>query len=169
MKVLIYHAKQCNPNACTANKLKKFGLAELFYTAKKMPKGGVVLSPFSKKVLSLEDDRHLKAGITALDCSWKHAIDVFSSIKMPLAQRTLPLLVAANPVNYGKVAKLTTAEALSSALYILGKRDQAEEILSKFKWGKSFTDLNKDLLESYSKGRTEKEMIKIQEEYFGGR
>ena len=90
-------------------------------------------------------------------------------MKKPLVQRALPLLVAANPVNYGKVSKLSTVEALASALYILGNQDQARELLGKFKWGPVFTELNKDLLKSYSKALKAKDIIDIQNEYFGGK
>jgi len=168
MNVLIYHAKQCAPKVCTAAKLKKFGLAKVFYTPGKIPRDSIVLSPFSEKVLSKEDRAHLKSGLVALDCSWKHATEVFDCIKKPLQRRALPFLVAANPVNYGKVSKLSTVEALASALYILGEAEHAKSLLSKFKWGPGFVDLNKDLLESYSKAMTEKEIIAVQDEYFGG-
>ncbi len=169
MNILIYNAKQCAPAACTAAKLKKFDLAEVFYTPGKIPKGAVVLSPFSEKVISKEDARHTKNGLVALDCSWKHAEEVFASIKKPFHQRALPLLVAANPVNYGKVSKLSTVEALAGALYILGEEGQAQDLLGKFKWGPGFLNLNKDLLKSYSKANKAKEIIDIQNEYFGGK
>jgi pre-rRNA-processing protein TSR3 len=72
-------------------------------------------------------------------------------------------------VNYGKARKLSTVEALASALYILGEAEHAQKLLGKFKWGPAFSDLNKDLLESYSKASTEKEIISTQNEYFGGK
>jgi pre-rRNA-processing protein TSR3 len=169
MKILIYHAKQCAPKACTAAKLKKFDLAHVFYTPGKIPGNSIVLSPFSEKVISKEDAKHTKNGLVALDCSWKHAEGVFAKVKKPLVQRALPLLVAANPVNYGKVSKLSTVEALASALYILGHQDQAEMLLGKFKWGPGFLNLNKDLLKSYSKALKAKDIIDIQNTYFGGK
>ena len=169
MKILIYHATQWAPKACTAAKLKKFGLAEVFYTPGKIPKGSVVLSPFSEKVISKEDTGYVKNGLVALDCSWKHAEEVFENIKKPLHQRALPLLVAANPVNYGKVSKLSTVEALASALCILKEEEQAVKLLGKFKWGPGFLALNKALLKSYSKAEKAKDIIDIQNEYFGGK
>lgn len=169
MKILIYHAKQCAPKACTAAKLKKFELAKVFYAPGKIPRNSIVLSPFSEKVLSKEDTQHQKNVLVALDCSWKHAEEVFENLKKPTYRRALPLLVAANPVNYGKVSKLSTVEALASALYILGEAEHAERLLAKFKWGPGFLNLNKDLLESYSKAKKAKEIIDIQNEYFGGK
>lgn len=169
MKILIYNAKQCAPAACTAAKLKRFELAKVFYNPGKIPKDSVVLSPFQEKVLSKEDTKHTKNGLVALDCSWKHAEEVFTNLKKPTHRRTLPLLVAANPVNYGKVSKLSTVEALASALYILGEEEQAAKLLGKFKWGLGFLNLNKALLKSYSKAKKAKEIIDIQNEYFGGK
>ncbi|MBU2559930.1 DUF367 family protein [archaeon] len=169
MKILIYHAKQCAPAACTAAKLKKFELAKVFYTPGKIPRNSIVLSPFSDKVISREDTKYTKNGLVALDCSWKHAEEVFANVKKPLVQRALPLLVAANPVNYGKVSKLSTVEALASALYILGEAEQGELLLNKFKWGPGFINLNKALLKSYSKAEKAKDIINIQNEYFGGK
>jgi pre-rRNA-processing protein TSR3 len=169
MKILIYHAKQCAPKACTAAKLKKFDMADVFYTPGKIPKNSIVLSPFQEPVLSKEDKKFEKNGLAALDCSWEHAEEVFKKLKKPLQKRTLPLLVAANPVNYGKPGKLSTVEALASALYILGEKEKADVLLGKFKWGPGFTELNKALLKSYSKAKKAKEIIKIQNEYFGGK
>ncbi|MDX1798732.1 MAG: DUF367 domain-containing protein [Candidatus Lokiarchaeia archaeon] len=51
--------------------------------------------------------------------------------------------MAANPTNYGKWEKLSSAEALAAALYITKFFDLANVILSKFSWGKTFKELNK--------------------------
>ena len=48
-----------------------------------------------------------------------------------------------NPVNSGKVGKLTTAEAIAAALMLCGKPEQAENLISVFKWGPAFLELNK--------------------------
>jgi len=57
--------------------------------------------------------------------------------------RKLPPLIAANPTNYGKWEKLSSAEALASALYITDFFDLANLILSKFSWGIKFKEINK--------------------------
>ena len=49
-----------------------------------------------------------------------------------LQPRMLPLLLAANPVNWGKPGRLTTAEAMAAVLYLLGRQEQAEQILGLF-------------------------------------
>ncbi|GBE18229.1 hypothetical protein BMS3Abin16_00821 [archaeon BMS3Abin16] len=76
------------------------------------------------------------------------------------------MLIAANPVNYGKPTKLTTAEAIAAALYILGSREQSTDVLGKFKWGRQFTLLNENLLNDYSECQSSDEVLAVQKEYF---
>lgn len=154
VKILIYHGKQCNPKACTALKLGRFGLAKVFYTPRLIPRNSIVLSPLADKVLSLEDKAFLDRGLVALDCSWNRIKEILVPRK-PVQLRVLPPLVAANPVNYGKPSKLSTVEALGAALFILGREKEARKLLDKYKWGLHFLDLNRELLEGYSKGNFE--------------
>jgi pre-rRNA-processing protein TSR3 len=82
-------------------------------------------------------------GIVGVDCSWKWANDTFSRLRiMGLEPRKLPDIVPANPVNSGKIGKLSTAEAIASAVMICGNKRQGEEIMSIFKWGPAFLELN---------------------------
>ena len=67
--------------------------------------------------------------------------------------------------NYSKINKLTTVEAISAALFILGFDEDAKQLLEKFKWGHTFYDLNKNLLDDYSKLQTEEEIPLLLEEY----
>src|SRR5947199_4261113 len=79
--------------------------------------------------------------------------------------KRLPPLLAGNPVNYSKIAKLTTAEAIAGALYIMNFKDLADSILNKFKWGHTFFELNQDLLREYSNAETDDQMSEISREY----
>jgi pre-rRNA-processing protein TSR3 len=80
--------------------------------------------------------------------------------------RRLPLLLAGNPVNYAKLGKLTTAEAIAGSLFILGFQSNAEKLLNKFKWGHTFLDLNVELLELYKNQEDPNEILKIERDYF---
>lgn len=148
VKILIYHSRQCNPNACTALKLRKFGLAKVFYTPKRIPKNSIVLNPLATKTLTKEDARYLTRGLVALDCSWNR-INELLELRKHVQSRALPPLMPVNPVNYGRISKLSTVEALGAALYILGHAEQARMILSKYKWGLGFLEANNELLEDY--------------------
>jgi len=68
-------------------------------------------------------------------------------------------------VNYSKLNKLTTVEALSGSLFILGFKEQSLELLNKFKWGHTFYELNQNLLIEYSKAETEEEIQMILVDY----
>lgn len=122
--------------------------------------------PTTRKVLSKDDlEQARNCGIAVLDLSWKATGDNFPRSIKKSRQRALPFLVAANPVNYGKPFILSSAEAYAAALVILGYREQAEEILSKFKWGPTFFKVNKEPLEDYEKAKNADEVIKAQDLY----
>ena len=165
VKVTVYHAKQCDPKKCSSLKLKRHNLVRLIHRAKGLPRGAVILDPFSQKAFSPADKQILfTKGLTALDCSWVHAKEVFD-MRLQLTPRCLPYLVAANPVNYGKPTKLSTVEALAAALYIAGYCDQATQLLSKFKWGLQFINLNKELLDCYLQAKDSTGVVEVQTEY----
>ena len=79
--------------------------------------------------------------------------------------RKLPPLLAGNPVNYSKLNKLTTVEALASAVYILGHKELCSSLLLKFNWGHTFLELNENLLKDYQNAKSEDEIITIIKEY----
>ncbi len=152
--------KQDDPNKCTAAKLVKFGLAR---GVKKTSKKSLILDPFASEFLT-PSDSSLASSVTAIDCSWNLAADTFSK-KFTGILRKLPPMLAGNPVNYSKLNKLTTVEAISGALYILGHKDDALKLLDKFKWGHTFYELNQNLLEDYCMIRDEADIITVASEY----
>lgn len=164
MKLYLYNAKQCSPNLCTGLKLVRHNKVILIGRLSEIPKGSLILDPFALKALSPEDDKHIiRGGLTVIDCSWKLVENVFDRVKG--IKRALPYLVAANPTNYGKPTKLSSAEAFAAALYITNHKEEAKEILILFKWGLNFIKLNENLLEDYSKAGNSTEIIKIQNQY----
>jgi pre-rRNA-processing protein TSR3 len=140
--------EECDPEKCTANKLIKFNLVKPIYRVKEVPRGCIVLNPFAGEVLSIKDrEIALRHGILAVDCSWKNAEDFFNRVRIKGSHRRLPRLIAVNPINFGNPYILSTAEALAASLYILGFEEQARDLLSAFKWGLHFFEVNKELLE----------------------
>ena len=135
-----YYA-QDDPKKNTAVKLSKFDLVKMRKSIHQCPRNAIVLDPFSPHQLSIEDrDQIIKYGLVVVDCSWNQIEKVF---KTPFQWgRSLPNLLAANSINYGKWGRLSSAEALAAALEITEFKDQARELLSKFKWGAQFWELN---------------------------
>ena len=152
--------RQDDPKKCTAAKIVKFKLATSVRTTSS---NTILLDPFAKRTL-LNDDRLLADSITGIDCSWELAEKMFTK-KFTGIARKLPPLLAGNPVNYSKLNKLTTVEAIAGAAFILGFEDLTNELLDKFKWGHTFYDLNRNLLEDYSKANSEEEINLIIKEY----
>lgn len=165
VRLYIYHMRQDDARKCTAMKLKRLGLARVFFSLREAPRGALILDPRAKKALSRQDRQiMLSRGLLAVDCSWA-CIESFPSPRaLRGPRRCLPYLVAANPINYGVPTKLSTAEALAAALYIAGFREQAEEVLSVFKWGPVFLELNKELLEAYSEAEDSSGVLAVQRE-----
>ncbi len=151
---------QDDPKKCTAAKMVKFGLVQ---NIKKIGTKGLVLDPFSEKTL-LPRDKSTIRSIIGIDCSWNLANQAFSA-KFAGIKRKLPPLLAGNPVNYSKLNKLTTAEAISASLFVLGFEDQAMKLLDKFKWGHTFYELNQNLLKEYSKLENESQIELILKDY----
>jgi pre-rRNA-processing protein TSR3 len=150
-----------DPEKCTARKLARFDLAELHRSAGATPYG-IALNPHAEQALS-PADRAETDNLVALDCSWETAERAL--FEMPGVHRALPFLVAANPVNYGRPFKLNTVEAFAAALTILGEREQAEEVLSKFNWGETFLELNAEPLRRYADCADSTEVVAVQQEY----
>lgn len=162
---MVYHARQCDPKKCTALKLGRHGLIRIVSQLRFLPKRAIVLNPFSETAFSPADRQRIEGhGLAALDCSWEHAEKVLSG-HVRGTSRCLPLLVAGNPVNFGKPTKLTTVEALAAALIIAGFEEEARELLSVFTWGHTFLDLNGEKLEKYSTARNSAEVVELQKTF----
>ena len=165
VKICVYHAGQCDPKKCTTLKLKRHSLVRVVRRVGRLPRGAVILNPFSERAFSPADrGRMEKRGLAGIDCSWVYADDVLNLFTRGTS-RCLPYLIAANPVNYGVPTKLSTVEALSAALYITGYKRKAERLLSIFKWGLGFIVLNRELLESYAQAKDSSEVVELQKKF----
>lgn len=147
-----------------------------------------MLTPVGTNCVSPKDRSIIEtSGIGVVDCSWAKIDETpFNKMKSP-APRLLPFLIAANPINYGRPCKLSCVEAIAAALYIANLKAEANFYLSKFTWGHSFIELNKELvsiylthiyvyicsifnpcpfqLESYSKCASSEEILQVQQNY----
>ena len=162
---------QDDPKKNTAVLSSKRGDIKLHKRVDTLPKKGIILEPLCGKIFGPEDHIVLtqqNGSLVGLDCSWKQ---IEASVKQVMQRtrlqpRMLPLLLAANPVNWGKPSKLTTIEALAAATYLTGNRDQAAKLLSGFRWGERFIELNYEPLEEYASAKTSTELVELQFEFF---
>ena len=162
---------QDDPKKNTAVLASKRGDLTLHKSIRSLPKRGIILEPLCGKVFGPEDhDLLLERGgaLVGLDCSWAHIESSVEQVmkRTRLEPRMLPLLLAANPVNWGKPGRLTTAEALATVLYLMGRVTQAEEVLGAFRWGVRFFELNREPLDAYAAAKTSSELVDLQFEFF---
>lgn len=169
MRISIYHAAQDDPKKNTALRLERRGFARIVSKARFLPKRAIVLNPFGEIAFSPADKERLtQFGLAALDCSWEHAQKVMGE-RVRGTSRCLPVLIAGNPVNFGKLTKLTTAEAIAAALYIAGFKKESEELMSIFTWGHTFFELNGVLLDSYAAAKNSAEVVDMQTRLLKGK
>jgi pre-rRNA-processing protein TSR3 len=154
-----YRDNSCDPRKCTVKKLEKAGFLKIFTKISQIPRNTLLLDPTAEQAFS-PADRNIRS-ITVLDCSWV-VLDT-GKVRSWRIRRALPFLVAANPVNFGKACKLSSIEALAAALFIMGDRQRASEILSKVSWGIRFLEVNREPLELYASANNSTDVIKIQD------
>jgi len=117
--------KQDDPKKCTAAKLVKFGIAK---DVRSTLSNTLILDPFADKMI-LKNDSLIANSITGIDCSWEFAQETFVK-RFSGMHRKLPPLFAGNPVNYSKLGKLTTVEAIAGALFIMEFNDITHDMLN---------------------------------------
>ncbi len=160
MQINVLMFNQDDPKKCTAAKLVRFGLAKKITTLRSKT---ALLHPFAADTL-LNSEKRIFHSITAIDCSWNKAEKMFQK-KYSGIPRKLPPLLAGNPVNYSKINKLTTVEALAAAAFILGNKELCSDLLAKFNWGHTFLELNENLLNDYQSAQSEDDVNSIITEY----
>ena len=128
---------------------------------------GIVLSSETDTLISPADRSIVeKYGIAGINCSWNRLVEIpFDVLGKGRNQRLLPILYAANTVNYGKISKLNTAEAIAASLYITGYKEEALAILEPFSYGLEFIRLNEHALELYCTCKDTYEIDTMQESF----
>ena len=163
IKLSMLYFDQCDPKKCTGKKMERLGL--LKETKFQRNYGGILLTPNGKKICSIEDHEIIaKKGICVIDCSWAK----FNELHLDLHKietRSLPFMVAVNPVNFGKAFKLSCAEAFAACLYLGGFEKEAKFIMDHFKWGAHFFKINEELFGKYKGITSQDELKEIQEKY----
>jgi pre-rRNA-processing protein TSR3 len=135
----------------------------------------VILDPFAPTPLSAADTKPAAdGGLLVVDCSWNRLSSrgTFpgeeAGRRRHGSHRRLPILVAANPQHYGRVAQLTTVEAFSAALYVLGRIPEAEAVIEGFAGGPEFLAINRGRLDRYRAAAGPAEVVAAEKALFGG-
>lgn len=154
----------CAPAKCSGRKLARLGIIRVLRIGQRSH--GIVLSPLGTRAISRADAPLAEnGGLAVVDCSWARLDEVPFDRIQSNADRLLPFLVAANPINYGRPLHLSCAEAFASALYIMGMKEQAHMVLSKFTWGHAFFQVNDELLTRYAQCRNSTEIVAVQNQW----
>ena len=163
IKLSMLYFDQCDPKKCTGKKMERLGLLKEIKFNRNY--GGILLTPNGKKICSIEDhDIIATKGICVIDCSWAKFEEMHLDLHK-IETRSLPFMVAVNPVNFGKAYKLSCAEAFAACLFLGGFEKEARFIMDHFKWGEHFFKVNEELFLKY-KGITSQDKLKeIQEKY----
>jgi pre-rRNA-processing protein TSR3 len=160
----MWDVNQCDPKKCSGRKLDRLGFLRTLRLNQRF--SGIVLTPVASKCIGPDDrDIIIQNGLAVVDCSWAKLEETPFSRMKSTHMRLLPYLVATNPINYGNPCKLSCVEAFAAALYIVGMKEIGSKLLSKFKWGHSFFELNEELLEIYSKCQNGAEVVQKQIEF----
>lgn len=150
VKICLWEWGQNDAKRDSGSKICRLGYASQLKIGQSFQ--GIVLSSEASILASPADiDIVQRFGIAGINCSWNRLEEVnFRLMGKGPNQRLLPLLFAANSVNYGRPMKLNTAEAIAATLYITGYKEDAHSLLSSFGYGPEFFRLNYDALEAYS-------------------
>jgi pre-rRNA-processing protein TSR3 len=163
IKLFALMAREDDPKKCTAAKLVRLKDIREATDIARIPRGAIVLDPEAEKAVSREDLADAERfGILVLDCSW-NKLSRFPKVRSGLQHRALPFLLAANPTNFGHPQRLSSAEALAASLYILGDKQGADHLMSRFKWGPTFISINRERLDAYSECEKSAEVVQAQE------
>jgi pre-rRNA-processing protein TSR3 len=109
-----------------------------------------------------------------VDCSWNRLSarggfpDDGRIVAGAGVRRRLPVLVATNPQHYGRLAQLNTAEAFAAALVLVGRSDQAHEILAGFGGGDAFFEVNGSRLADYARAPDAESEQAVERRLFSG-
>jgi pre-rRNA-processing protein TSR3 len=164
-KIFTLEMRQDDPTKCTSAKMRKFGFVRSIHR-ERIPRNAIVLNPAAAQVLGMNDKGNVsRFGLVVIDCSWNLAENVFRFAFKGI-QRRLPALLAGNPTNYAKVGRLSSVEAVGAALYIIGFKEASQRVLSLYKWGHTFFELNHDPLEDYALAIDQNEILEIERAYF---
>jgi pre-rRNA-processing protein TSR3 len=160
----MWDLSQCDPRKCSGRKLARMGFVKTLRLTQRFT--GIVLTPVAEKCIGPNDKEIIEeCGLGVVDCSWAKLAETPFNRMRCTHPRLLPYLVATNPINYGHPCKLSCVEAFAAAFWIVGLKKYGEQLLAKFKWGHSFYEVNRELLDIYANCKDGAEVVLRQNEF----
>ena len=173
-RLLVVLTGEDHPKACTGRRLLRWGRVRPFAGASHGRAEPVVLDPYAPTPLSPADEENVRrGGLLVVDCSWNR-LSARGTFPVPddirrlgRIHRRLPMLVAANPQHYGRLTQLTTVEAFSGALAVLGRDVEAANVIAGFAGGDEFLEINRDRFHRYRRSAGPEEILAAEKDLFG--
>jgi len=165
VRLCMFEFNQNDSKMDSGSRLVRFGLAQSMRPD--VPFHGIVLSTQTDVVVSAADRSLVEtSGIAWVNCSWNRIEEIpWEKLQRRGKPRTLPFLIAANSINYGRPWKLNTAEALAATLFIVGLETDAALVLRQFSWGNEFFRINEEVLRGYRAAKSSAQVKACQEEF----
>ncbi|MGP8077239.1 MAG: ribosome biogenesis domain-containing protein [Thermoplasmata archaeon] len=175
LRLLLVLAGEDHPKACTGRRLLRWKRVVRVSREDASPPEAIVLDPYAPTPLSGADREPAeRGGVLAVDCSWNRLSERGSfpgegtGSRPHRTHRRLPILIATNPQHYGRPTQLNTVEALSAALYVLGRAEEAGHLIEGFAGGDQFLLVNRDRLDRYRDAAGPADVAAAEKLLFGG-
>jgi ribosome biogenesis protein Tsr3 len=143
IKLYVKFGEPYSPNAfkkCTAALCVKHGLMKI---VDEIPSPSLLLSPIAEQPLTKEDKDFVeKNGISLIDAPWESLPGLSSKLGMRIRQRRVEGAIEVVGAYKESEWRISTAGAAAYALYSLGYKNQALEILDPFPWKHEFIKAN---------------------------
>lgn len=108
-----------------------------------IPNNCLLLYPFSKKPLSKKDRKLSEAqGVYIIDAPWELLRGINSKLSKRIQRRKLVNVREIQGPYTGSNFKISSAGAVAFALFVLGFRKQAEQLIGVFSWKDEFIKEN---------------------------
>ena len=114
----------------------------LMVITNKIPKNVLLLYPFAEKELSKKDSSLAKKGLYLIDAPWEFLPKIVSSLDKSVECRRLADVKETHGLYIHSDYKINTAGAAAIALFRLGFKKQAKELIFAFPWKKGFMKKN---------------------------
>lgn len=165
VRLCMFEFSQNDSKMDSGSRLVRFGLAQSMRPDAAFH--GIILSTQTDVLVSAADRPLVESsGVAGVNCSWNRIEDIpWAKLQRRGKHRTLPFLIAANSINYGRPWKLNTAEALAATLFIVGLESDAALVLRRFSWGSEFFRINEEVLNGYRAAKTSAQVRACQDEF----